>query len=96
MKLEARVKSKYLDELLSGTKTAEFRQFEYLSLIDENNRIAFFKIVDIFKLNVDVDSLLRAKIYTDVPWKEELSIYEIDVELIKDKALSPEAEEKEG
>lgn len=77
MKIRAKVFSKYLDQLLSGEKTKEFRQFESMILTDENGREAEFDISSVIKDgNVYADLKLR-KQYPDVPWIDGKKIYTI-------------------
>jgi hypothetical protein len=44
MDLKARIRSEYLDKLLSGDKEDEFRQFDKITLTDESGRSRAFEI----------------------------------------------------
>lgn len=77
MKLHAKIKSKYLDQLLSGEKVYEYRQFESLTLTDENGRSEEFQVgyVGIVESNQHLQSIKDE--YRDVNWIEEAHIIEM-------------------
>ena len=75
MKLHAKIKSKYLDKILSGEKTCEYRQFESIELRDEGGRTAEFDIVRID--NVADPYLEVVRDHPDIDWDEDKPIYKI-------------------
>jgi hypothetical protein len=83
MKIAAKIKAKYLDQILSGEKKVELRQFESITLEDENGRKAEIEIKYItIEGNVFFDEKTR-KQYPDVPWKDGLKIHKIYLGKIK-------------
>ena len=47
MDIHAKIKSKYLDKLISGEKIIEYRQIDSFTLRDENGRTEIFEIMNI-------------------------------------------------
>ena len=76
MKLQAKIKSKYLDKILSGEKTCEYRQFESIELRDEDGRTAEF---DIVRIDDVTDPYLEVVLrdHLDIDWDEDKLIYKI-------------------
>lgn len=67
MKLSAKIKSKYLDDILAAKKKVEYRNIESLTLTDENNRIVELEVIDMETCsNAETRELMRS--YSDVPW----------------------------
>ena len=78
MWLKAKIKSKYLDEILSGRKRVEYRQVEGLELSD-GKRIVKCKVIRLNIYNCGTKSYLLQVMdlqskYPDVEWNEELPI----------------------
>jgi len=78
MKLKAKIKAKYLDQLIDGSKNLEFSQIENIELTDENGRCVEFPVYDIFKLNGDFRGFIE-EIYPDISWNPLYDIYEIRI-----------------
>ena len=88
MKLSAKIKSKYLDKLLSGEKTSELRQFEYLELTDEKGRKARFNIKNVEHRGYHDTFCFHSlktfdETYPDVKWDKTLPIFEIELKEAK-------------
>lgn len=76
MKLRAKIKAKYLDDILSGKKVVEYRQFESMVLTDETGRTSEFKILHMGVLSKTNEDVIR-KEYSDIPWSPTLWIWGI-------------------
>ena len=74
MDLECKIKAKYLDEILEGSKREEFRQFDTILFVDERGRRARFEIDYVFEVEYTEEERIRES-YPDVPWKVEKAIY---------------------
>lgn len=77
MKLRAKIKPKYLDDILSGQKDREYRQFESMVLTDANGRSAEFDINGISRMPNFISKNCIMDEYNDVPWDDRKDIYEI-------------------
>lgn len=76
MKLTAKIRTKYLNEILSGEKPAEFRQIESMILIDEHGNNHEFKVTDIgICCPLSIDHLKKK--YPDIPWNRNLTTLRI-------------------
>ena len=73
MKLRARIRAKYLDEIIAGKKTCEYRQIESMELTDEKGRVKTFIVNNI--TYASLDDVRYA--YPDVPWVEDEPVYKI-------------------
>ena len=78
MKLKAKIKNKYLKEILEGKKKEEYRQIESIILVDEQGNEYEFEVKGI-SLVAGLD-WLRKK-YPDVDWKDEYRYSTIKIEL---------------
>jgi hypothetical protein len=78
MRLSAKIKSNYLDDVLSGKKKCEFRQLEDFELVDENGRVAAFKIERINTLSDGQIHALKRK-HKEIPWSKDTPIIRIDL-----------------
>ena len=78
MKLRAKIKNKYMKQILSGRKTVEYRQIESMVLTDEDGNEYEFEVKDIENMTYYYFFLpeLMEK-YPDVPWKDDLPTIEI-------------------
>jgi hypothetical protein len=75
MKLTAKILPKYLDQLLSGVKKFELRQFESITLTDGTRSVEF----DISFIEEPPEKFLEEykQIYSDVKWDEDKPVYVI-------------------
>ncbi len=80
MKLRAKIKNKYLKEILEGKKKEEYRQIESIILVDEQGNEYEFEVKRV-GLAGNLDWLKQR--YPDVEWKEELRWNTIVLELGK-------------
>ena len=80
MKLRAKIKNKYLKEILEGKKKEEYRQIESIILVDEQGNEYEFEVKRV-GLAGSLDWLKQR--YPDVEWKEELRWNTIVLELGK-------------
>ena len=80
MKLRAKIKNKYLKEILEGKKKKEYRQIESIILIDEQGNEYEFEVKRVGLVG-GLDWLKQQ--YPDVEWKEELRWNTIVLELGK-------------
>ena len=75
MKLQAKIKNKYLKQILEGKKNVEYRQIESIVFVDEQGNEYEFKVNKIFNIPQDTYILtindLRM-LYPDVPWKDNM------------------------
>lgn len=78
MKLKAKIKSKYLDQILHGLKREEFRQIESVTLIDEKGRECEFEVKGIKQLSPKHIKELK-KCYKDIKWDDNLLTVRIDL-----------------
>jgi len=78
MKLRAKIKNKYLKQILEGKKKVEYRQVESIILVDEQGKEYEFEVKRI-GLTPSVE-WLREK-FPDVEWKDELRRTTIIIEL---------------
>ena len=76
MKLQAKIKSEYLDQILAGKKWCEYRQFETITLTDENGRSATFDIAFVDRISTGLSITVR-NVHPDVPWLKDKRIYRI-------------------
>lgn len=79
MKIEARINPKYLDDILAGRKTAEYRQVEELILTDGHR--ALHTRVKAIKEAEDPEAIKKS--HPLVPWDPDLPIYAFQIEPIK-------------
>jgi hypothetical protein len=82
MKLSAKIRAEYLDQLLNGSKDAEYRQFETITLTDENGRSRVFNIIVTRPLTNKQAKLIRKK-YPNIPWKQDKQIIRLVIKPIK-------------
>ena len=75
MKLKAKIKPKYLDEILSHNKKVEYRQFDEIEL-DDGKRVATFGVDEITRLPFSAAREVMRN-HSDVNWVNELPIHEI-------------------
>jgi len=78
MKLRAKIKSKYLDQILYGLKREEFRQIESIILIDEKGRECEFEVKGVVQIHHRLLDHLRRG-YPDIPWDDKLITVRIDL-----------------
>lgn len=78
MKLRAKIKSKYLDDILDGVKRNEFRQFESITLTDENGRCVEVEINLIEWLGNKQARRIIAD-HPDVDWDDGKPVYRIEL-----------------
>lgn len=72
MLLKAKIKAEYLDKIIDGEKTMEFRQFtgdDILNLFDENGRSKDMRIVGIHEASEEMAADVMKK-HSDVQWDE--------------------------
>ncbi len=81
MKLTAKIRAEYLDQILKGKKRFEYRQLESITLTDELGRKVSCRIEGITPLSPRYNKKIRAK-YPHVPWDDNLRIYEIAIKPI--------------
>ena len=82
MKLRAKIKNKYLKQILAGKKNVEYRQIESIIFVDEQGKEWEFKIDGIQKIPedmflMDIDDLRT--LYPDVEWKDNLPTIAIEL-----------------
>ena len=79
MQLKAKINSKYLNEILSGRKDVEYRQFgnvDEMVLTDERGRSITMVITGMEQLVMGLGESVMAK-HTDVNWDKEKPIFVI-------------------
>jgi hypothetical protein len=74
MKLRAKIRPDYLDQILSGDKRVEYRQLEEIEL-DDGQRVVRFTVDSVNRLSRFWDMRVREN-HPDVPWLE-MPIHEI-------------------
>ena len=82
MKLSAKINSKYLDDILSGKKKMEFRQFDgtdKMEVTDENGRTVTLKILSCHEASTELEGAVRRE-HSDIAWKESEPIMVFKVE----------------
>ena len=67
MKLHAKIKSQFLDQILAGKKWCEYRQFETMTLTDENGRSVSFDVSFVDCLSFSADGAVRDA-FPDIQW----------------------------
>jgi len=70
MKIEAKINSKYLTQILEGKKTMEFRQFlgnDYMMLIDETGREARVTIEGVSEASPQLEATVMSN-YNELKW----------------------------
>ena len=81
MKLAARIKSKYLTEIMQGRKTLEYRQFDgsdKMELTDERGRHIEVDITGIFQAPPTMEASIKSG-HKDVKWVDDTPIMVIGV-----------------
>jgi len=86
MKLRAKIKSKYLDQILCGLKGEEYRQIESIILIDEKGRECEFEVRGIKQLSTKHIKELKKR-YKDVKWDDNLLTVRIDLGKLLNRGL---------
>ena len=76
MNLACIIRSKYFDQIASGCKHFEFRQFETFTLTDDLGRTITLTVEGVERCGPDEDVEVRDR-YPDVPWNDDLPIYKI-------------------
>ena len=82
MLLKAKIKAKYLDAIIAGEKTMEFRQFtgnDTMVVTDENGREVELKIKSIHEASDEMASAIKRG-NSDIAWSEVEPIMVIKVE----------------
>lgn len=82
MKLIAKITAKYLDKILSGDKTAEYRQFDgtdKMEVTDENGRTVTLRILSCHEASQELEGAVRRE-HSDIAWKETEPIMVFKVE----------------
>jgi len=85
MILQAKINSKYLDDILSGKKTQEFRQFtgnDYMMVVDETGRKAQLRIKRIAEACPALEKGIK-EVHKDINWDSTEPIMVIEVEPVK-------------
>ena len=93
MKLKAKIKNKYLKEILEGGKKVEYRQIESITLVDEDGNEHEFGVIDVRVLRPSEKNLLK-KTYPDVEWKDNLPTIGILLGKRLNKAVSKDEKKK--
>ena len=70
MRLQAKIKKTYLDEILAGRKLREYRQIEGFYLVDENERVVKVDVINIRMVAGDWETYMKKK-NPDVTFKTE-------------------------
>jgi hypothetical protein len=73
MKLAAKINSKYLDEILAGKKTMEFRQFDgkdTMELTDENGRTETVRIERASEAGEEFERTIKSN-YRNLKWLKD-------------------------
>ena len=81
MLLKAKIKAKYLDAIIEGKKTMEFRQFtgdDKMVVTDENGREVELKINSVHEASDEMASAIRRE-NADISWNEVEPIMVIKV-----------------
>ena len=73
MKIKAKIRPEYLDEILSGKKEFEYRQIEYMELTD-GQRTVRAKVSRIVDFDPVAERRIRAR-YPEVCWESDLRIF---------------------
>jgi len=84
MILKAKINSKYLDDILAGRKTQEYRQFngnDIMEVTDETGRIKQLRIKGMEEASKDLERGVKT-FHKDIEWSNE-AIMVIRVEPIK-------------
>ena len=76
MNLACTIRSNYFDQIASGFKHFEFRQFETITLTDDLGRTITLTVEGVERCGPDEDVEVRDR-YPDVPWNDDLPIYKI-------------------
>ncbi len=76
MKLHAKIKKEYMNEILEGSKNIEYRQFESITLTDEKGRTATFDVTDVSPCSPFQDQDVR-RVFDKVNWDEHKHIFRI-------------------
>jgi hypothetical protein len=85
MILQAKIDSKYLDDILSGKKTQEFRQFtgnDYMMVVDETGRKAQLRIKRMAEACPALEKGIK-EVHKDINWDKTEPIMVIEVEPVK-------------
>ena len=75
MKLKCKIKDKYLQMILQGIKTKEYRQVESIIFVDEQGKEYEFEVISIIPA---VTSHLMED-YPDIDWKYNLPSLQIEL-----------------
>lgn len=87
MKIRAKIKPNYLDDILKGKKDFEYRQVEELILTD-GQRTLHTEVLDIRKESPKYAEETK-RIFKNLPWDPELDIYAINIRPIRLEYESP-------
>lgn len=69
MKLRCKIYPKYLDEILNGMKTMEYREIESIEF-DDGKRKVLMEVIKVFDTGITNEEKIRKR-YPDVPWKNK-------------------------
>ena len=82
MKLSAKTNSKYLNAILEGKKTMEFRQFDgtdQMEVTDENGRTVMLRIISCHEASQELEGAVRRE-HAEMAWKESEPIMVFKIE----------------
>ena len=82
MLLKAKIKANYLDAIIAGKKTMEFRQFtgnDVMMVTDENGRSKDLKILSMHEASDEMASAIKRE-NSDITWSEVEPIMVIKVQ----------------
>ena len=77
MKLRAKIKNKYLKEILEGRKKEDYRQIESIIFVDEQGNEYEFEVYNIGIMCSGIGWL--RKNYPDIEWKDGLTTISIQL-----------------
>jgi len=78
LKLRAKIKNKYLKQILSGEKKQEYRQIESIILEDESGNEYEFEVNNIIVLPRYIIDALKYD-YPDIEWDDSLPVLAIEL-----------------
>ena len=78
MMLKAKIKREYMDQIVNGEKTTEYRQIEGL-LLSDGNRTLKVRVRNIHMLNIAEQMRIMQR-YPDVKWSKHQGIFAFDIE----------------
>ena len=76
MNLSAKISEKYFDEILTGEKNVEYRQFEDITLTTPSGRSVTVKVLWVEVCEPDIDDQVR-EIHDSIEWDNDLNIHRI-------------------